>query len=309
MQLAVLPSLISRPIRYNNWNCCPLCGQPGSIRDKLRRTHYRFGRSVIPLPDEGVALLECRQCTLLYKSAVPRPDSLAYILSEEAVNEWRSKPGNHPSVSQLAPYTAQGTELLDIGASNGDLLRGMAPYCKRLSAFDAVRYPACEEIVTGEYIIGSFEEPAIWSGNPYDIVTAFDVFEHFLDAAAAVKNLLSFVKPGGKLIIETGNWHAARSSLADWYYCNLVEHQIFWSTDSFEHLCRMFNLELSACDRVNHKYRRVMSKAKKLAISTYRQFGRSGWSRKTVTSLLGVDPALLSPPDYIDHLFVVLTRK
>lgn len=310
MQLALFPKLKSRPINYSIWANCPLCGQAGSVKGALQRTHYRFGRSIIPLPSEGIALLECQSCTLLYKGAVPRPDSLAHILSEEAVNEWRSKSGDHPSIAQLIPFTSrETTALLDIGASNGDLLRGMAPYCKRLSAFDAVPYPACKDVVNDEYIIGSFEEAAAWSGNPYDVVTAFDVFEHFLDPTAAIKNILNFVRPGGKLIIETGNWRAAQNNLTDWYYCNLVEHQIFWSKESFEYLCGMFNLELSAYDRVNHKYRRVMSKTKKLAISTYRQFGRSGWSRKTITSLLGVDPALLSPPDYVDHLFVVLTRK
>ena len=109
---------------------------------------------------EGVALLECEECGLLFKSATPDFESLAQILSAEAVNEWKEKPGDHPLVPQIRSLIGDGllVDVLDIGASNGDLLRGLAPYCNRLSAFDAVRYPACEATITGEYILGSFEE-------------------------------------------------------------------------------------------------------------------------------------------------------
>src|SRR3546814_9919265 len=89
---------------------------------------------------------------------------------------------------------------LDIGASNGDLLAQLGGTADRLSALDVVEYPRCREIVDGrgEYIIGQLDAGVVWSGAPYDVVTAFDVFEHFFDAGHAIANLLAFVRTGGQ---------------------------------------------------------------------------------------------------------------
>src|SRR3546814_17912205 len=73
--------------------------------------------------------------------------------------------------------------VLDIGASNGDLRAQLGGTADLLSALDVVEYPRCREIVDGrgEYIIGQLDAGVVWSGAPYDVVTAFDVFEHFFD--------------------------------------------------------------------------------------------------------------------------------
>jgi SAM-dependent methyltransferase len=199
--------------------------------------------------------------------------------------------------------------MLDIGASNGDLLRALTPYVSRRSAFDAVRFPACEAAVSGEYIIGAFEDEPHWSEQPYDLVTAFDVFEHFLQPREAIQNVLSFVKPGGYLVIETGNWRAAQPGLTQWYYCNLFEHQIFWSIRTFKFLCDEFDLELRNCDIVNHKYRRDMPALKRLAISAYRKASFTETTERMLKSMFGVDPRLLAPPRLQDHLFLIVRRK
>lgn len=311
MRISLMPSLVIRPAAYVEWINCPLCDGLAEDRVGLKRNAYRFGLSIIPLPQGGVTLRECADCGLLFKSAVPDTDSLASLLAAEAVNEWRAKEGEHPSLPRLRPIIESGrlSSILDVGASNGDLLKGLSPYCDRLSAFDAVSYPNCEAVVTGEYILGSFEQRPNWSGEAYDLVTAFDVFEHFLDPKQAIRNILEFVQASGVLVVETGNWHAARPSLGAWYYCNLVEHQIFWSARTFEFICDEFGLDLLSCDVVNHKYRIDMTFPKRTAISAFKYVTKLEYLQRSATKIFGVDSKLLSPPGLLDHLFVVARKK
>jgi len=293
-----------RRIEYDAVDQCPLCGGPYEERARLSRTAYRFGGLEIPLP--SVALRACRNCDLLFKSAMPTQASLSEILSVAAENEWRPKRGPHPSIPQILPYLTGNRDVLDVGASNGDLLRGVAGHAGRISALDAVAYPSCRSIVNAEYIISTFEEAATWSNEPYDLVTAFDVFEHFLDARRATTNLLRFLRPGGHLIIETGDWRSVER-LEDWYYCNLFEHQIFWSARSLEYLAHTHRLELVTCELVNHKGRRNMSRFKRTAVQVFRGVGR--FNGPLCARVTGIDPRLVAPPTLRDHLFAVLRRK
>ena len=309
MQIGFFPATVLAPIAWRSVHACPLCQGRGIHRASLERREYKFGRMRIPLPASGVGLDECTICGLLYKTVVPDALALSRVLRDGAVDEWRPKRGPHPAFSEVAPFSSgSGTDLLDIGAANGDLLRTMAPYFERLSAFDIVAYPDCARVVSGEYIIGSFEDAVEWSGRPYDVVTAFDVFEHFADVQRSLRNVASFLKPGGHLIVETGDWQTAAGSLPEWYYCNLLEHQVFWSRASFEFACAAAGLEVVHFKNVNHKSRRNMSPLKVAAIGTYRTAGTVARIDTLLTRVFGVDPRLLSPPRFQDHLFAVARR-
>jgi hypothetical protein len=132
-------------------------------------------------------------------------------------------------------------------------------------------------------------------------VTAFDIFEHFMDTARACRNILGFLKPGGKLIIETGDWRSVKD-LSSWYYVNLFEHQVFWSRRSIEFLSNLAGLTIEECQRVNHKGRRGSSIVKRAALETFRALG---FITGPVT---GIDARLVPPPALKDHLFAVLRK-
>src|SRR5690606_26620586 len=242
-------------IDYQEITCCPLCGQAGAERSVLRRPSYYFARFEIPLPRTGVALLECRHCSLLFKSATPTAESCDAVMLNGATDVWRPKTGEHPALPMMRPYMEGAESFLDIGASNGDLLAQIG--ARRLSAMDIVQYAPCKAVIDGrgEYIIGQLEKGVTWSNQPYDVVTAFDVFEHFLEADSAVSNVLAFVKSGGYLVIETGDWRTVPDP-GSWYYTNLFEHQIFWTRRTFEYLQERFPLAITQYSLVNHKGRR-----------------------------------------------------
>lgn len=208
----------------------------------------------------------------------------------------------------MRPHLEGARSFLDIGASNGDLLAQLGDRAERLSALDVVEYPRCKAIVDGrgEYILGQPDAGVEWSNNPYDVVTAFDVFEHFINAEGAAANLFAFVKPGGYLIVETGDWRTVPDQ-GEWYYANLFEHQIFWTRETFEYLSERHPFSITEYSLVNHKGRRSMGLPKRLALSAIVRLAPHSWFRNAMLAA-GRDPGHFGAPDLVDHAFVVLER-
>lgn len=296
-------------IDYQEIAGCPLCGQAGTERSTLRRANYYFAQFEIPLPPRGVALLECRSCSLLFKSAVPTAEACDKVMLSGATDVWQPKTGEHPALPMMRPYISEARSFLDIGASNGDLLAQLGDRAERLSAMDVVEYARCKDVVSrrGEYILGQLEKGVTWSRQPYDIVTAFDVFEHFLDARSAVANLLAFVKTDGHLVIETGDWRTVPDQ-GRWYYTNLFEHQIFWTRDTFEYLSEQFPFSIEQYLHVNHKGRRSMGPPKRIALSAIVRLEPYAWFRNAMLAA-GRDPGHFGAPRLVDHAFVVMKRR
>jgi hypothetical protein len=297
-------------IPYEPVRQCPLCGGRGVERAALRRRRYSFGPFIIPLPPGGIRLLACEGCNLLFKSAVPEARAFGRIMAAAAAKVWRPKTGVHPAVAPILEHLpTKSVDILDIGASNGDLLAQLRDHAGRLSALDIERFPRCAEIVTGEYIIGEVEETLHWSGIPYGLVTAFDVFEHFRDPGRAVENILSLTAPGGLIVVETGDWTTAVDHLDTWYYTNLFEHHVFWSRPTFEHFCAGHLCRLAAYDLVEHKGRRALSAFKQAALKAVTSVSHIPGCASLVQTVTGRDPTLFGPPSVRDHAFVVLRQN
>lgn len=278
-------------------------------RAKLSRQNYYFGVFSIPLPDAGVFLRECTHCSLLYKSAAPDRTDLANIMSDGATDVWRPKSGVHPALSWVLPYLdGRPKHILDIGASNGDLLAQLKPYASCVSALDVVEYPQCRSVVNKEYIIGEIEGNLAWSGEKYEIVTAFDIFEHFLNTCAALNNIAAMVSESGKLIVETGDWNYCESEIGDWYYANLFEHQIFWNRSSFDFLCSKYGFKLIEYRRCPHKGRRGLGLFKRMAIELVVKLAKVPFFQQAMLAVGKGDPLRFARPSLVDHAFVVLEK-
>lgn len=297
-------------VSYHPVEACPLCGSVGVNRAKLSRQSYYFGVFSIPLPDAGVFLRECTLCTLLYKSAAPDRADLAKIMSDGATDVWRPKSGVHPALSWVLPYLDSRPKcILDIGASNGDLLAQIKPYVRCVSALDVVAYPQCQSIVSKEYIIGEIEGDLAWSGDKYEIVTAFDIFEHFLDTHLALNNIGALVAYGGKLIVETGDWNFCEGELSEWYYANLFEHQIFWNRKSFNFLCTKYGFKIIGYRNCSHKGRRGLGFFKRLVMGVVVKLAKVSLFQQVMLIVGKGDPLRFARPSLNDHAFVVLEKS
>jgi SAM-dependent methyltransferase len=132
---------------------------------------------------------------------------------------------------------ATGRCLLDVGAAYGLFVEAAAH-----AGFDAIGLepaPACADFARRELDVevrtGRIEDAEL-PAEAFDVVTMFDVIEHLADPAAAVRRVRTLLRPGGLLIVETGDRDAALARLmgSGWYFYDPPQHVTFFSRASLE---------------------------------------------------------------------------
>jgi SAM-dependent methyltransferase len=79
----------------------------------------------------------------------------------------------------------------------------------------------------------------------YDYIFAIEVIEHAADPNELFKQLLRNLKPGGIIIITTGNRDKAPPKLSNWRYAKIPDvHVSFWTPKSFEIQANKFGCQI-----------------------------------------------------------------
>jgi len=295
---------------------CPACGeQKGLISLGAMNDHYyNFGQQQIALPAEGVTLMRCSSCQLVFKQSIPSPDYLSEVFVREAGNVWDVEYDYHNELELIRQHAPSGFDMLDVGPSNGDLLQAIRPHCQRCSGLDVVAHPKVMRFVHGEFITALLDEAHLqWSEKPYDVVTVFDVLEHLYDPTQAIKNLHTLLKPGGLAFIETGNcdssW-AQQYGIPAWWYVSLFEHHVFWSPASLTRMAQLHGFDLVGVKQKRHKrwpyedISFVFSSA--LRASLWRC---SPYLFKKLRQKQGKNPKQPRSPFVRDHMIMILRKR
>ena len=243
---------------------CPACGsRHGDSLGTLPDLCYAFGTERVPFPDAGIAVMGCNDCGLVYKGTVPSPAFLTMVFKRQAADKWMAPHDFSVEVAVLQKLTGKRRfDLLDVGAAGGALLEACTGtgMTDRRSALDVIRYPGIEAHLAGEFIEGFLDDPSlIWGREAYDVVTVFDVIEHLYYPPNAFDNLRSLVKPGGLVVMESGNienFWPRRYGVNQWWYVRLLEHHIFWSRRSLEKGAAAHGFEVVSWEETRHKSRR-----------------------------------------------------
>jgi len=297
---------------------CPLCECKTSNKiGPLLEDSYSFGDEKITFKEKGISIYECQQCGLFYKNIIPSPKYLSKVFESQAGNVWQSNYNYLDELGYISKLTKNKDrfDILDIGPSNGGLLKVFSDNLGRQSALDIVEHPGLRKHLNGEFINCLLDDDNVrWSKNPYDIVTIYDVFEHLYDPKIALQNIHNFLGSGGYVIIETGDANSYWPNvfgLNNWWYCGLFEHHIFWNKESIKYASNQFGFNVVSMQHVRHKNSRNMK-----------------IFRKVNRSILGVLLWKFSPGIFIklkkylnksivqardlftkDHLLIVLQKK
>ncbi|MGI8715309.1 MAG: class I SAM-dependent methyltransferase [Solirubrobacteraceae bacterium] len=125
-----------------------------------------------------------------------------------------------------------GRRWIDFGAGNGGLVR----YLREREHVDAVGFEegaiAQRAAALGIPVRGA-DALAGWAGSA-DVVTAVEVLEHVLDPVAELRAMRELLKPGGLLLITTGNARAHAKDLARWRYIVPEIHISFFEPRTLE---------------------------------------------------------------------------
>ena len=241
---------INNALRWVVIRKCPGCGcRDGEAYGRLSATRYKFGNEYIRLPDQDISLVRCTNCSLIYKTIVPSRIYLTQIFSRQANNAWSDKYNFASEKKLFQNLTGKNTfDLLDVGASNGGLLKSCSDLGGRRSGLDIIKYPDLDNYISTEFIHGLIDDLELeWSNRPYEIVALFDVLEHAYKPYQAFQNLYNLVKDNGYAVIETGDADSAwpkKYGISNWWYVNLFEHHIFWSEKSLRFMADKIGFEI-----------------------------------------------------------------
>jgi hypothetical protein len=94
-----------------------------------------------------------------------------------------------------------------------------------------------------------------------------DVAEHLYKPDQAFANLRQFIKPGGFIVVETGDVESSwvkRFGVGHWAYACLFEHHIFWSKQCFEYIAAQHGFRVLDVQRKRHKRASITPLRRKL---------------------------------------------
>jgi 2-polyprenyl-3-methyl-5-hydroxy-6-metoxy-1,4-benzoquinol methylase len=206
---------------------CVICGSPElkEIRaaeiDRLDQVSFSYSFS--PEHNKTFRVVSCAACTHAFCAPLPQGivDSYHDVVDQEYLKHSESRRIAADNVLRLVGKHVSGGRLLDVGCATGDLLvaardLGYQAEGLELSAWSSKLARERGFVVHQEML----DSMAKRSPASYDVITLIGVIEHFPDPRAEMANLATLLKPGGVLVIWTGDRSSilARVLGRRWWY-------------------------------------------------------------------------------------------
>jgi len=175
-------------------------------------------------------------------AAVSIPQSEKKRLSDKEVFSLRDTIYNADLVSSLIP---KGATVLDYGCGYGFFLKEMKKRKYNISGVDisTIRTAVAKKNASKIEIKQNLTD---LSQKSFDCITAFHVLEHVRDPIGLLITLKSYLKPGGRLIIEVPNLDDHLISLVpeykDFYW--KIEHLSYFNAKTLAYCVRKAGLKL-----------------------------------------------------------------
>ncbi len=264
---------------------------------------------------DNTHLLKCQNCGLLYKDLVISKETQVQIY-RDSKERYKYKPCNRYILQklQIIKKMSKGKKqhILDIGCHTGHFLKlaQVAGFKTSGCDYSDIAYAEHRDFIDMDYYKGFIEDIELLA-NKFDIITAWDVFEHFYDVRVALQKIYYSLRLGGYLFLETGNvssFPANLCSVNNWWYVSSLAHFNFFDVSSITYMLNNMNFRIITIDRVYHKSidgqgavqisKRLLKSILFISPKAYRY----------LTNLKGKSGEAASLP-WKDHIFVVAQKQ
>lgn len=261
--------------------------------------------------------LQCNHCQLVFKSAIASEAELAEYYQRVDFRKWESRSLYPTEDLVLAAVRAlpDGSRVLDFGCSTGRLLSRLT---KAYECFGFEINAAAAEIAKTKGVRILDEHELFQAGEPFDAVLLLDVFEHLTEPTGLLARLVSRLRPGGRLVLGTGNADArvVAGDPARYWYFQTIEHLIMLTRGHADYLAERLGLRLTQWSECSHfrttPLRWLKERSQTFAYEVFHT-SRAPWLRPilSLTPWMGRAKNWPNPPTcafVADHVVVVFEK-
>lgn len=194
----------------------------------------------------GCHLARCMECGLLFVSDAPPPENLSKLYGEEFFRFGHKfgrleqpLPGAlRNAASRLRWLNRPPGMLLDVGCATGDFLVCARDAGWRVAGVEWSPFAAKEARRRGLDVQNAPFLSASFALQTFDVVTLWDYIEHVPNPLAHLERAHSLLKPGGCLMLSTGDTASlvARLSGRRWHLMIPPKHLFFFSRDNLRRI-------------------------------------------------------------------------
>lgn len=211
---------------------CPLCGHSGIKESGKIKYHdpLYFSSARITL-EKPASLYKCGNCASGFiQDTIPEEKAISLYTTSSSNKRWEALPFRKMKspeiVTALSAIFLPQKLVLDVGCNTGEMLDlakelGSITYGNELST-DSQKVL----LEKGHKICTRLED---LEDGSMDVITAFDLIEHIYHVPGFLNLCRSKLKPGGRMVILTGNIQStsAQWSGSNWWYLKYPEHVVF----------------------------------------------------------------------------------
>lgn len=149
--------------------------------------------------------------------------------------------------SKISP----GDHVLEIGCNSGKYLRRVSEITDNVVGLDFNPSALEKAEAKGVKVLNeSIEIHADKNAGKYDVICAFQVFEHLTQSGSVVTAILKALRPGGKLVMSVPNNGPYAQRFNKYEVLNLPPHHVgLWNLSALQNLTKWFDMSL-----VEHQY-------------------------------------------------------
>lgn len=139
-------------------------------------------------------------------------------------------------------HNPPGRRLLDVGCATGIFMRQAQDQGFAVSGLDASAYAVAQAKKTfNRQVKLGILSTVKFSPHSFDVITMFDVFEHLANPRQDLDHCHRLLKPGGLLVINTGNTNSFLAKLEgkNWHFFIPPQHLFFYSDTNLKQLLHL----------------------------------------------------------------------